>query len=255
MSVIEANDTEDRPVTLLIDLGDVVRRQPTGIEGVRSIRLLAGDASFGAILSDVHARLFIVRSQFSLIPAHPRTIERAAMVGDLSAVHAAGSVVERSLSGITGSHEPVPFSIEVGWARAIGALVAETTGSLPTAEVVSAARRAQVEYLVRCFSGDRRLTPDAIAAAIGVSRRTLYELAEPRFGGVSEYIRTTRALRASALLADPARATMSIGEIASAAGFSSTRHMARAVHALTGLSPNALRYQSVPDHDDGLASA
>lgn len=228
-------------MTLLIELGEV-RRESCELQGVQGIRLVTGESSLGTILSDAQSRVFIVRSELSLIPAATRNIERTAMAGDLSQLRvAAPSAIERALASFSGDQATVPFSIEVGWARVIGALVAEATGAQPTVETVTAARRAQIDYVVRRFSRDRRLTPDAIAEALGVSRRTLYELAEPIFGGVSEYIRTTRALRASALLADPAHAEVTVAEIARSTGFSSPRHMSRAVVALTGLFPNDLR--------------
>lgn len=257
MSVSATNGDDDRPVTLVVELGDGQPREPVEMRGIQGIRLVTAEPSLAAIMPDAPSRVFIVRSSLSLIPASTRNIERTAMSGDLSRAHAAAtSAVEQVLAGFSGSDEAVPFSAEIVWARVIGALVAESTGVSPTAETVATARRAQIEHVVRCFSSDRRLTPGAIADALGVSRRTLYELAEPVFGGVSEYIRTTRALRASALLADPALAHVSVAEIARTAGFSSPRHMSRAVVAVTGLCPHELRPRSgVPTAGEDLASA
>lgn len=257
MSMSAAMSDDDRPVTLVVQLGDGQHREPAELRGIQGIRLMTGEPSLGAIMPDAQSRVFIVRSRLSLIPASTRNIERTAMAGDLSRVHsAAASAVDRALSCFSGAPEAVPFSADIGWARTIGALVSESTGISPTVETVSTARRAQIEYVVRCFSSDRRLTPGAIADALGVSRRTLYELAEPVFGGVSEYIRTTRALRASALLADPALAHVSVAEIARTAGFSSPRHMSRAVVAVTGLCPHELRPRNaVQTAGEDLASA
>ena len=59
---------------------------------------------------------------------------------------------------------------------------------------------------------DAALTPDAIARALGVSRRTLYLLTAD-LGGLADYIRTIRVLRALDLLQDPG-CELSLQEIA-----------------------------------------
>ena len=113
------------------------------------------------------------------------------------------------------------------------------SGRRPSAEQLAVARRAQVARIVERHCADSALTPDAIARALGVSRRTLYLLTAD-LGGLADYIRTIRVLRALDLLQDPA-CELSLQEIARLTGFPSPKAMSRALVRLVGDSPGRLR--------------
>lgn len=220
------------------------------VRGLSDIRIEVADDRGEKEFRPLQA--LIIGLEESMIPAESGELRRVAELGNLLAYRdLASPLVERMWTMLTQPAEEPPFGEEVRWAQTLSTVVARATGVSPSAAVVARARRAQVERIVALFSGDRRLTPDTIAASLGVSRRSLYELAEPHFGGISEYIRMARAMRAARMLADESFRDRSHAEIARATGFSSTKHMTRALLASNGLSPAALR----PDTAEGRATA
>jgi AraC-like DNA-binding protein len=108
--------------------------------------------------------------------------------------------------------------------------------------------------------GQREMTPASIAAALNISRSTLYALFEPE-GGIESYIITRRLDRSfDAIVGDSAR-TLGIGEIAFANGFKSEAHFSRAFLARFGLNPSEVRRLAMSreakasaQHDDGSAA-
>lgn len=85
-----------------------------------------------------------------------------------------------------------------------------------------------------------QLSAEQVASAFGMSRATLYRLFENE-GGFATYVRERRLRRCREMLADPARSTMSIAEIAAQHGFSNAANFARAFRRSIGLSPRAVR--------------
>lgn len=205
----------------------------TRVHGVSAVELHRG--AEGIDSDGVGAwRAFLIRVPEAIVPATQEALTAVEKLGNLIGYPSVvAPLVERAAAAFGGDDEVTPFSEEVWWARAIGAAVEQLTGVHPSARLVSDARRSQIEYIVHRYSSDQGLTPAAIAEAIGVSRRTLYEIADPQLGGISEYVRMVRAARAARMLADEStRRTAS--EIARAAGFSSPKHMSRALLALNG---------------------
>lgn len=186
----------------------------------------------------------VVQLYGALIPAEDKAIDTVIDLGELAGypqatVPALGMMHELAKSLVDNAY--LPFAIEPAWARALGRMVADLSGELPPAGVVAAARRAQIARVVERFSGDQRLTPVSLADTIQISRRTLYELTAPTIGGISEYIRLTRARRAVAMLVDPACDSLTIGEIARRTGFSSTKHLRRAISSIQTGTPEGIR--------------
>lgn len=87
---------------------------------------------------------------------------------------------------------------------------------------------------------DPQLSVDLVAGAFGMSRATLYRLFEQE-GGFATYVRERRLRRCRAMLADPARRSMSIADIAAAHGFTDAANFTRAFRRSIGLSPRAVR--------------
>ena len=87
---------------------------------------------------------------------------------------------------------------------------------------------------------DPQLSAEQVAHAFGISRATLYRLFEPE-GGFATYIRERRLRRCRELLADPARRTMAIADIAAEYGFSNAANFTRAFRRWVGLSPREVR--------------
>jgi AraC-like DNA-binding protein len=87
---------------------------------------------------------------------------------------------------------------------------------------------------------DRDLRPSAVAAAVGLSRSSLYRLLE-REGGVQAHILARRLDRCLVALVDPHLRTRSIGSVAFAHGFNSEAHFSRAFRFRFGVSARDLR--------------
>lgn len=90
--------------------------------------------------------------------------------------------------------------------------------------------------------GDPKLSPEAIAARIGVSTRLLHIIfAERGHQSVMRQVYEERVRRAARLLASPASAARSITEIAFACGFNDSAHFTRTFSARIGMTPSAWR--------------
>lgn len=114
----------------------------------------------------------------------------------------------------------------------------------------------QCLFVSICRHVERRLTDpqlsvEEVAHAFGMSRATLYRLFEQE-GGFATYVRERRLRRCREMLADPARRTLSIADIAAAHGFSDAANFTRAFRRSIGLSPRAVRVLAL-NGDDGHA--
>lgn len=89
---------------------------------------------------------------------------------------------------------------------------------------------------------DPHTSADSICAALGISRRHLYNLFDHRAITLSQLIRGTRADAAKRLLLDPSL-SYSVPEIAARAGFAGGDQLSRAFKAKYGVTPGAYRAQ------------
>ena len=99
--------------------------------------------------------------------------------------------------------------------------------------------RARRIVLREC--GDPKLSPNAIAAGIGVSARLLHIIFAERGVSVMKHVYEERVRRAAKLLASLEAAGRSITEIAFACGFNDSAHFSRAFAARMGMTPSAWR--------------
>lgn len=88
---------------------------------------------------------------------------------------------------------------------------------------------------------DPQLTPDGVAAALGVSRRTLYSWFEPLGQSPCVFIQRTRLDRCRSALLDPASRGTTITRIAFDHGFSDMAHFSRLFKGAFGASPREYR--------------
>lgn len=209
---------------------------------LRRLRLIAGtefpEPDPGATTS------MLVHIYSDLIPASDCDIEAAIALGELSghprvAVTTLCLVQQLGRSLMDGTYPP--FGIEPAWGRTLGQLIHTVTGALPLQADISAARLAQVSRMVERFSSDPRLSPLSIAESLEMSRRALYDLTSPLVGGISEFIRMTRAQRAVRMLVEPACDGLTVAVIAQRTGFSSPRHLRRALSAFYSRTPEVVR--------------
>lgn len=125
------------------------------------------------------------------------------------------------------------------------------------AQVLRHAARRMIEANL----ADPALTPEAVAAALGVSRAKLYRAFAP-LGGVASFIRGRRLKRSLGDLFDPQQAHRPIYEIAYKWAFSSESDYSRAFRRQFQLSPREARSARLvtapghgrgsPDHADWL---
>jgi len=87
---------------------------------------------------------------------------------------------------------------------------------------------------------DERLTPDAVGAHLGVSRRTVYRLFRDS-GGVGAYVQGRRLDRAFDVVANSTDKAASLAEIAYDHGFLSAAHFSRAFRTRFGATPGEVR--------------
>jgi AraC-like DNA-binding protein len=120
-------------------------------------------------------------------------------------------------------------------AAAINSRVAEDQTANVNLALVAAVRRHIEERLL-----DPALSLEAVMAAFGLSRRTLYRLLEPS-GGFQTYVTECRLRRAHQALRAPAWRHVAIAEIAEAHGFPHPENFSRAFRRLFGLAPREAR--------------
>jgi AraC-like DNA-binding protein len=108
------------------------------------------------------------------------------------------------------------------------------------ADAEARGHRAAALHHIRSHFVDPALTPTAVAAALGVSVRTL----QRQFAAdvsVHDWIVRTRLDHALSLLRDPLFATVALTDIAQRSGFGSLRGFRRAVVQATGMTPSDFR--------------
>ena len=101
--------------------------------------------------------------------------------------------------------------------------------------------RERIKQHVMRHLGDPQLSVDAIAAALNVSRRHLYNAFADEPDGVAGYVLVRRIDACRAAFEDERLAGKSVTDIAIAHGFSSMAHFSRVFRAKVGLSPTEFR--------------
>ncbi len=149
--------------------------------------------------------------------------------------------LERRLPYLT--EDEVPH-IERGTCDLIAACVAPTRERLERAGAqLAAAQRLEAKRVIDERLADPELAPEHVAAALRLSRTTLYALFE-RDGGVAAFIRRRRLRAISRALINPAERRR-ISEIAFACGFKSEAHFSRAFRQEFGATPSDVRAEGL----------
>jgi AraC-like DNA-binding protein len=126
------------------------------------------------------------------------------------------------------------------WASMVTMLAASTTGNGAAAADLAPARRVQARQFITTHLADPGLGPDTVAAALHISRRSLYAALGTDQGGIAAQIRQARLAVAWAILADPTD-RRPIADIAAQVGLTSPAHFSRLFHRQYGHSPRELR--------------
>ncbi len=105
---------------------------------------------------------------------------------------------------------------------------------------LAASLRQKVVQFIDERLGDPDLSPAAIASACGLSRASLYRLAEID-DGIAALVQSRRLSRAFDLIADTSARAVRIDDVCHSVGFSSAAHFSRAFKACYGIAPRDLR--------------
>ena len=130
------------------------------------------------------------------------------------------------------------------------ALALDGAGDVPAGAgtAVRAAHLARAKVHVRRRLQDPDLSPEAVAAACGISKRYLHELFTDENRTVSQFVREERLAACRDLLAQPGR--LPIAEIAYRHGFSDQAQFSRLFRARFGEAPSAFRARAARGGDE-----
>lgn len=220
--------------------------------GAGHLVLVDGSSTYSGRFDDpagVHSCV-IAQIPRAAVPLPPRTVLRLQGV-PVPLGPGLGGALARWLADITGRpHE---------FARTDLSCLADTTTTLVATVLAAAAgaveglgpedrRRAlrtQIRQFIRRHLGDP-LTPQGIAAAHQLSRRTLYALFEEDGQTVAAWIRQERLERCRRDLADPRLAGRPIHCIAARWGFPDKAHFSRLFRSVYGAPPREFRQRAAP---------
>ena len=175
------------------------------------------------------------------LPALPVLAARALPAGGpVQIARAALAAMLREVAGLDADSEATLHD-------AVVALVGQAL-TLALAEQGLTAERVlqlrQVQAYIQHHLAQRALTVERVAAAFGVSRRSLYNLFVPSGVTPHAFIRNAKLDRACQLLNRPGARGASVAQIGHQCGFADPAHFSRAFHARHGLAPKAWREAS-----------
>lgn len=149
-----------------------------------------------------------------------------------------GSLLDMMVTGIDST--PLPRSMI---AEQVGTLLTLATGFHEPAQ--ESRHRAQLARAVlrriETDFADTDLSPERLAADLGISKRYLQQLLAGSGTSFVQELNATRLDRASDMLTDPRAATLSVGEIAYRCGFLDPGYFARAFRKRFGVAPSEWR--------------
>lgn len=163
------------------------------------------------------------------------------------------SLVRPALVGIAGHLEELAATRLDGfatvWTSLITMLVASVSGNGAGDAELAPARRVQASKFIAAHLADPGLGPDTVAAALHISRRSLYAALDADDGGVAAQIRRARLAAARAILEDPAD-RRPIADVAAQVGLTSPAHFSRLFRRQYGRSPRELRARTGQQRPD-----
>ncbi|MGH3410980.1 MAG: helix-turn-helix domain-containing protein [Streptosporangiaceae bacterium] len=159
------------------------------------------------------------------------------------------SLIRPALAGMAGHLEVLagtaPCDFAAVWTSLITMLVRSLTDQDPGGPDVTLARRVEAERFIRAHLSDPRLSPGAVAAALHISRRSLYA-SFPEGQGIAAYIRRQRLQRARAMLADQQARPLPVAQVGAQVGMPDPAHFSRLFRAEYGRSPRDVRAHPNP---------
>ena len=154
-----------------------------------------------------------------------------------------GSLLETMAEGIDQTPRPRPMIAEQ-----VGTLLTLATGfHEPAAESRHRGQLArQILRRIETDFADPELSPEGLAAELGISKRYLQQLLAGSGTSFVQELTATRLDRASDMLSDPRAGGLSVGEIAYRCGFLDPGYFARAFRKRFGTTPSDWRMGHAP---------
>jgi AraC-like DNA-binding protein len=162
-----------------------------------------------------------------------------------------GGVARLALDTMRSAHRELPGMTEAA-ARGVGDAITQLVhlsmlelAGIDTATSQREALRERIKRHVGAHLGDPELSVDALARALGCSRRQLYNAFAEEPDGVAGYILRRRLESCRRAFDDRASAHRSITDIALGFGFSNMAHFSRVFRAHLGVAPSDYRRAAV----------
>jgi AraC-like DNA-binding protein len=154
-----------------------------------------------------------------------------------------GSLLETMVEGIDRTPLPRPMIAEQ-----VGAQLALATGfHEPASESRHRGQLArQILRRIETDFADPELSPEGVAAELGISKRYLQQLLAGSGTGFVQELTASRLDRASDMLTDPRAGGLTVGEIAFRCGFLDPGYFARAFRKRFGRTPSEWRMGPAP---------
>ncbi|SFK98565.1 helix-turn-helix domain-containing protein [Geodermatophilus ruber] len=187
-----------------------------------------------SVRSDVPFGLLVALLPQELVDLSPERVAAVAATG-LVGEHAAPARSGLLALASAGADAPALDEVAAAVRRLVrGARPARVQGRRDAAALLERAVAVIHDRL-----GDPGLTPDHVAAVVGVSRRYLYALFAAEVGPIAQYVRTLRLEHARHLL--QARPDVPVSEVALECGFPDPAHFSRLFRSAYGTPPRAFR--------------
>jgi len=231
-----------------------------GVNGDRELALAPGDFSILDLSRTLETRatsfanltLVVPRDQWqSFLPG----ITTCSSISAREAIAPNLSRHLRALFDNTGEMTPEEFAAGV---EAVGAVLSGQkdmggASSASRASIAASLRERLIDWLAGNLSRED-LDPRTIAAACGVSRATIYRLAQID-GGLMAMVQKLRLEHARDLLAARHRQALPIAEVAARAGFRSNAHFSRAFRRRYQITPRDFRHLVRVGYDPDVLTA
>jgi AraC-like DNA-binding protein len=213
----------------------------------RAVDLHTGDIGFldfaratGSSENDFSRLTLIVPRERLPAAFHDRDLHGVVLHRDAATTRLLGRYMRalwRSAAALTSTQASA--AVDAAFTLADGAWGAHGLDAEHEQAAAATLRQMAVSYIDEHLT-DRGLTPIAVAAALRLSRTSLYRLFAHE-GGVHAHILARRLDRCLVALVDNRARSQSIGSVAFAHGFNSEAHFSRAFRSRFGISARDLR--------------
>jgi AraC-like DNA-binding protein len=171
-----------------------------------------------------------------------------------SASNGVGRITADLLTSLVREAETIPSWVTHGYCSRmidlIGILFEAAQDDLPIANsAVRSALYRRCVAIIETHLADPAIGPTEIANLAGISVRYLHRIFQDTGESVANLVRQRRLDRCHRDLSDPAKRTLSIGEIAYRVGFRNQSHFTNSFKRQYGMSPSEVRqFSSKPKH-------